>query len=184
MNTPITELLRAWGEGDKKALDQLVPLVHDELRRLASRQMRKEKSAHTLQTTALINEAYCKLIDVKNVQWQNRAQFFAIASKLMRRILIDHAKTRARAKRGGYFQKITLDSSTVIHPPQVIDLLALDRALQELAKFDEKKSRIVEMKFFGGLTTEEIAEVEQISKTSVEREWRTARAWLFQAIRS
>lgn len=184
MNTPITELLLAWGKGDKEALDQLVPLVHHELHRLASRQMRLQREGHTLQTTALVNEAYCKLVNQENVHWQNRAHFFAIAAQLMRRILIDHAKAHTRIKRGGGAQKVTLDSGELISPERAVDLLILDDALKRLAEFDEQKSRIVEMKFFGGLTTEEIAEVERVSNSTIEREWRSARAWLFQAIRS
>lgn len=184
MNTPITQLLLAWGDGDKEALDKLMPLVHDELRLLAARQMRRERSDHTLQTTALVNEAYCKLVDQKNVRWQSRAHFFAIAAQMMRRILIDHANAHATAKRGGGAPKVTVDSDTLLLPEKTVDLLVLDEALKQLAHFDEQKSRIVVMKFFGGLTTEEIAEVEKISKSTVEREWRKSRAWLYKAIRS
>jgi RNA polymerase sigma factor (TIGR02999 family) len=186
MKTPsegvITQLLRAWGEGNKEALDKLIPIVYQELRRIASRQIRKESPGHTLQTTALINEAYCKLVDQKNVQWQNRSQFFGIAAKLMRRILVDHARAQSRTKRGGSAQKISLDDNIVVSPDRSAELLALDDALSRLAEFDPQKSRIVEMKFFGGLSNEEIAEVEQVSKRTVIREWRKARAWLFNAI--
>src|SRR5262249_42360598 len=138
---------------------------------------------HTLQTTALVNEAYCKLVDQKNVQWQNRAHFFAMASKLMRNILIDHARNHARLKRGGgSVFKISLDETTFIPQERAQELLALDDALQRLSEFDEQKSRIVEMKFFGGLNTEEIAEVENVSTRTVERQWRKAKAWLYDAI--
>ncbi len=178
----ITQLLLAWGNGDKEALNKLLPLVHGELRRLASRQMRREKPGHTLQTTALVNEAYCKLVNQKNVRWQNRAHFFGIAAQLMRRILVDHAKGQARAKRGGGLPKISLDDNTLLSPERSAELVVLDDALKRLAQFDPQKSRIVEMKFFGGLTNEEIAEVEQVSKRTVIREWRKAKAWLFNEI--
>lgn len=186
MRTPpegvITQLLISWGEGNKEALDKLIPIVYSELRRIASRQLRKESPGHTLQTTALINEAYCKLVDQKNVQWQNRSHFFGIAAKLMRRILVDHARAQSREKRGGAAQKILLDDNIVLSPNRSPELLALDDALNRLGEFDPQKSRIVEMKFFGGLSNEEIAEVEQVSKRTVIREWRKARAWLFNAI--
>ncbi len=182
MNTPITQLLLAWSDGNKEALDQLIPLVEHELHRLAARQMRREKPGHTIQTTALVHEAYFKLIDQKNVRWQNRAHFFAIAARLMRRILLDHAKSRGRDKRGGGTQRVTLDAELLPHKERGTDLIALDQALQELAEYDPRKSRIVEMKFFGGLSNEEIAEVEQVSTSTVEKEWRKARAWLLQAI--
>jgi RNA polymerase sigma factor (TIGR02999 family) len=146
--------------------------------------MRREKTGHTLQTTALVNEAYCKLIDQKNVQWQNRAHFFGIAAQAMRRILVDHARSRERLKRGGAAKKISLDESALIPQPEVKELISLDDALTELAKFDPQKSRIVEMKFFGGLSMEEIAEVEKVSKSTIEREWRKAKAWLHHEIQS
>lgn len=187
MDTPassnVTELLLAWGNGDKEALDKLIPLVHDELYRLAARQMRGEKRGHTLQTTALVNEAYCKLVDLKSIRWQNRAHFFAIAAQMMRRILIDHAKTRARAKRGGAdHKKISFEETAYVSDSRAADLISLDDALTQLAKRDALKSRIVEMKFFAGLTFEEIAEVEHVSSRTIEREWRKAKAWLYDAI--
>ncbi len=178
MNTPITQLLLAWSDGNQEALDRLIPLVEQELHRLAARQMRREKPGHTLQTTALVHEAYFKLIDQKNVRWQNRAHFFAIAAQLMRRILLDHAKSQARAKRGGGVQKVTLDVEMLPLKERRADLIELDEALQQLADYDARKSRIVEMKFFGGLSNEEIAEVEQVSTSTVEKEWRKARLWL------
>lgn len=179
----VTELLVAWGAGDKDALDQLIALVHDELHRIAERHMRRERSGHTLQTTALLNEAYEKLVGQKNVQWKNRAHFFAIAAQIMRRILIDHAKTRLRVKRGGGNLKISLDEVALVSEPRAEELIALDIALNELATLDPQKSRIVEMKFFGGLNMEEIAELEQVSLTTIEREWRKAKAWLYSAIK-
>lgn len=174
----LTELMQAWSDGNEEALHQLIPLIYDELRRIAARHMRKESPGHTLQTTALVNEVYCKLINQKNVRWQNRAHFFGIAAQLMRRILIDHARRHLRLKRGGGAQKITLDDSSFSVEQQAKKLITLDQALVRLAEFDQQKSRIVEMKFFGGLTTEEIAEVEKISTSTVEREWRKAKAWL------
>lgn len=179
----VTELLLAWGNGDRKALDQLIPLVYDEIYRLARRQMRGEKRNHTLQTTALVNEAYMKLVDLKNVRWENRAQFFAIAGQVMRRILIDHAKARRRVKRGGDAQKISFDEGAFLSDTRSAELISLDEALTELAKQDPVKSRIVEMKFFAGLNIEEIAEVEKISPRTVRREWQKAKVWLYDAIR-
>jgi len=178
----VTQLLLAWGDGDKGALNRLMPLVYDELKRMAARQLRHQKPGHTLQTTALVNEAYCKMIDQKNVRWQNRAHFFAMASHLMRQILIDHARRHLRIKRGGSARKISLDETTFIPEERAAELVALDDALHQLAEFDEQKSRIVEMKFFGGLNTEEIAEVEHVSTRTIERQWRKAKAWLYDAI--
>jgi len=180
----LTQQLIAWGNGDKEALNKLIPLVYEELHRLAARYMRREDPGHTLQTTALVNEAYCRLVEQKDVRWQNRAHFYGIAAQLMRRILVDHARNRVRAKRGGTAQKISLDETAVIPQPQSPQLILLDDALTHLAEFDPQKSRIVELKFFGGLTTEEIAEVEKISIRRVEREWRKARVWLYDAIQS
>jgi len=178
----ITELLIQWREGDRAALDRMIPLVYKELRRMASYYMRRRRPGDTLQTSALINEAYLRLVDHKNMRWQNRAHFFAVAAQAMRRILVDHARNRVRAKRGGTAQKISLDETAVILQPQSSQMILLDDALTDLAQFDPQKSRIVELKFFGGLTTEEIAEVEQLSIRMVEREWRKARAWLYDAI--
>jgi RNA polymerase sigma factor (TIGR02999 family) len=185
METPsriVTELLVAWGNGDKQALDKLIPLVYDELYHLAKRQMRKEKPGHTLQTTALVNEAYAKLVDLKSIRWQNRAQFFAVAAQMMRRILIDHARSRLRAKRGGAAQRISLDEGAFISESRSEGLISLDEALTQLAINDPVKSRIVEMKYFAGLNFEEIAEVEKISARTVRREWHKAKLWLYDAI--
>lgn len=178
----ITELLVAWTNGDKEALDKLIPLVHHELYRLAARQMRGERSSHTLQTTALVNEAYCKLVDLKSIRWQNRAHFFAMAAQLMRRILIDHAKTRVRLKRGGAAHKISFDETAYLSDSRAAELISVDDALTELAKQDPLKSRIVEMKFFAGLTFEEIAEVEKVSSRTIKREWHRAKLWLYKSI--
>ena len=178
----VTRLLVDWGNGNQAALDQLIPLVNDELRRLAGRYMRRERQDHTLQTSALVNEAYLRLIDQKSVEWQNRAHFFGVAAQLMRRILVDHARSRSRAKRGGNAQMVSLDDQAVISK-EVAEVIALDTALNDLAELDPRKSRIVEMKFFGGLTTEEVAEVLKVTSRTVEREWRKAKAWLNRAIR-
>jgi RNA polymerase sigma factor (TIGR02999 family) len=177
----VTRLLVDWGNGDQAALDELIPLVYDELRRLAGRYMRRESQGHTLQTSALVNEAYLRLIDQKSVQWQNRAHFFGVAAQLMRRILVDHARSRSRAKRGGGAQMVSLAEQAVVSN-EVEEVIALDDALKSLAEMDPRKSQIVEMKFFGGLTTEEVAEVLKITSRTVEREWRTAKAWLNRAL--
>ena len=177
----VTRLLVDWGNGDQAALDELIPLVHDELRRLASRYMRREGQGHTLQTSALVNEAYLRLVDQKNVKWQNRAHFFGVAAQLMRRILVDHARSRLRAKRGGGMQMVSLPDQLGVSN-EVEEVIALDDALKNLAEMDQRKSQIVEMKFFGGLSTEEVAEVLKVTTRTVEREWRKAKAWLHRAI--
>jgi len=177
----ITRLLVDWGNGNRAALDELIPLVYDELRRLASRYMRRESQGHTLQTSALINEAYLRLVDQKNVQLQNRAHFFGVAARLMRQILVDHARSRSRIKRGGGAQMVTLAEQSVMYK-EAADVIALDDALKNLAEMDPRKSQIVEMKFFGGLTNEEVAEVLKVTSRTVEREWRKAKAWLQRAI--
>jgi RNA polymerase sigma-70 factor (ECF subfamily) len=177
----VSQLLIDWGNGDQAALDELIPLVYDELRRLAGRYMRREGQDHTLQTSALVNEAYLRLIDQKSVQWQNRAHFFGVAAQLMRRILVDHARSRSRVKRGGGAQMVSLADQAGVSK-EAEEVIALDDALTNLAEMDPRKSQIVEMKFFGGLTTEEVAEVLKITTRTVEREWRKARAWLNRAI--
>jgi RNA polymerase sigma factor (TIGR02999 family) len=178
----VTQLLIDWGNGDQAALDKLLPLVEEELRRLASRYMRRESPGHTLQTSALVNEAYLRLIEQKSVHWQNRAQFFGIAAQLMRRILVDHARRRQYAKRGGGAQKAPLEEAAMVTQERAAELVALHEALTQLAAMDERKGRIVEMKFFGGLTTEEVAEVLKVTPRTIEREWRKAKAWLRHAI--
>jgi RNA polymerase sigma factor (TIGR02999 family) len=174
----VTQLLLGWSNGDKEALDKLVPLVYDDLRRQAARYLRRERVGHTLQTTALINEAYLRLIDQKNVHWQNRAHFFGIAAQLMRRILVDHARTKKRAKRGGSDVRVSFSEATIKAKDQDLDIVALDEALERLAQIDEQQSRIVELRFFSGLTVEETAEVLSISPATVKRDWSMAKAWL------
>ncbi len=180
----VTQLLVDWGQGDQKALDKLMPLVYSELRRLAGNYLRRERQGHTLQPTALVNEAYLKLIDQRNAHWQNRAQFYGVAAQLMRRILVDHARQRQAAKRGGSDQqRLSITSAGQLGGKQLatepaIDLLALHEALNELAEMDPQQGRIVELKFFGGLSIEEIAEVMGIGHATVERDWKMARAWL------
>jgi RNA polymerase sigma-70 factor (ECF subfamily) len=178
----VTQLLVDWGNGDKAALDKLVPLVYDELRRLARYYMRRERAGHTLQTTALVNEAYLRLIDQRNVRWQSRAHFFAIAAQLMRRILIDQARKRLNSKRGGDVRKVSLDQALVVSEARTTDLIALDDALTTLEVMDERKSKVVELRFFGGLNIEETAEVMAISPATVQREWNLAKAWLYREI--
>ena len=175
----ITQLLVDWGKGDQAALEKLMPLVYSELRRLASNYLRRERAEHTLQPKALVNEAYLKLVHQKNAKWQNRAHFFGISAQLMRRILVDHARQHQAVKRGGSGQKrISITSVEKFAKQPEVDLLALNEALDELAKMDPQQSRIVEMKFFGGLSIEEIAEVLSIGHATVERDWKLARAWL------
>ena len=178
----VTQLLEAWSQGDKAALDQLTPLVHEELRHLAHRYMRRERAGHTLQTTALVNEAYLRLVDQKQVRWQNRAHFFAVAAQVMRHILIDHARTRGRDKRGGEAQHVSLDEAEAMSSARAAELLALDEALNELAKIDERRSKVVELRYFGGLSIEETAEVLKVKPITVSRDWRWAKAWLFRAL--
>ncbi len=178
----ITQLLFNWSQGDKAALDQLVPLVYPELRRLAKRHMAREDPAHTLQTSALINEAYLKLVDQKSVQWQSRAHFFAVAAQVMRHILVDHARTRNYAKRGGGALKLPLDEAAALTEQRAAELIALDDALRDLSALDGRKSQIIELRFFGGLSLEETAEVMKISPSTVQREWRAAKAWLHHAM--
>ncbi len=177
-----TELLLAWGGGDAEAFDRLVPLVHYELHRLARRYMARERPDHTLQTSALLNEAYLRLIEVKQVQWQNRAHFFAMAARMMRRILVDFARARDNEKRGGAVVKIALDEALVVSPEPEQDLVALDDALGALETIYPRKSRVVELRFFGGLTVEETAEALQISTDTVKRDWRFAKLWLVREL--
>ena len=178
-NPEITQLLRDWNAGDEQALAKLTPLLYKDLHRMAHRYMRRERSGHTLQTTALINEAYVRLIDWKQVSWQNRAQVLGVAARLMRRILVDFARSRNYAKRGGPVrQVISLDEAPAVWQNRARDFLALDEALRSLSVLDERKSQIVELRFFGGLTVEETAEVLNVSSRTVLREWDLAKAWL------
>jgi RNA polymerase sigma-70 factor, ECF subfamily len=178
----VTQLLIEWSNGDRAALEKLMPLIHEELRRLAHHYMRRERSGHTLQTTALVNEAYLKLVNRKAAHWQNRAHFFAIAAQSMRSILVDHARGLAYAKRGGGAPKIALEEELIVSRERAGEVLALDEALSLLAKIDPKQSRIVELRFFGGLTIEETAEVLDLSPATIKREWTTAKAWLYNQL--
>ena len=179
----VTQMLKDWSDGNQNIFDKLMPLVYEELRRQASRYLRKERSNHTLQTTALIHEAYLKLIDQKNVEWQNRAHFFAIAAQAMRRILVDYARERHRAKRGGAAENLSLEKAAfIVSKEKSLDLVALDEALTRLSKFDERQARVVELKFFSGLDIDETAEVLGVSNATVRRDWNMAKAWLHQEI--
>ena len=181
----ITRLLRQWQDGSAEALDRLMPLVYDELRALASRYLSRERQDHTLQTTALVHEAYLKIAGQREVDWQNRAHFFGIAAQLMRRILVDHARRDRRAKRGGQAIHLSLDDADPSSPPaavDAIDVYALDRALSRLEGLDPQQGRVVELRFFGGMTIEEAAVVTGLSSATVKREWAVARAWLYREL--
>jgi RNA polymerase sigma factor (TIGR02999 family) len=178
----ITNLLIDWNHGDESALDRLIPVVYDELRRLAGRCMSQEGPGHTLQSTAVVHEAYLKLFDQQRVQWQNRTQFFAVAAQLIRRILVDHARGANAAKRGGVARKLSLDENLGVFESRDLDLVALDDAMAALARFDPQQSRVIELRFFAGLTIEETAETLGVSPTTVKRDWITAKAWLFNEL--
>jgi len=181
----VTELLVEWSNGDRIALDRLMPLVYDELHRLSARQIRKESPGHPLQTTALIHEAYLRLIDQTRVRWQNRAQFFGIAAQIMRRILVDYARSRGYLKRGGSVQIVSgefWDEAAMVPPERCAEIVAVDDALNELEELDPRKSQIVELRFFGGLSIEETAAVLKLSPGTIMREWTLAKAWLHRAI--
>jgi len=186
MTTPasqeISQLLAAWRSGDQRALGELTPLIYEELRRLAHYYMSRERPGHTLQTTALVNEAYLRLVDQKDKHWQNRAHFFGIAAQLMRRILVDHARSHARAKRGGGVRNEPLNEAAVLSPERGTDVVALDDALKRLAENDQRKCQVVELRYFGGLTVEEAAEVLNVSPITVKRDWSVAKAWLHREI--
>jgi RNA polymerase sigma-70 factor, ECF subfamily len=177
----VSGLLRAWGEGDRAALDKLTPIVYDELHRLASRYMRGERPGHSLQTSALVNEAYMRLVEYKGMQWHNRAHFFAVSAQLMRRILVEHARRR-NLKRGGGVQHVSLDETAIVGGDRAADLVALDDAIEALARLDPRKVQVVEMRFFGGLSVEETAEVLKVSPVTVMRDWSTAKAWLYREL--
>lgn len=179
----ITELLINWRNGDTAALDQLMPIVYEELRRLARGFMGRERNNHTLQTSALINEAYLKLVDQDETNWQNRAHFFAVAAQIMRHILVDHARSYGYEKRGAGARRVSLDDAKVFSGERARELVALDEALKDLATVDPRKSRLVELRFFGGLNIDETAEVMDLSPTTVQREWRAAKAWLQRFIK-
>lgn len=180
----ITQLLLAWGNGDQAALETLMPLVYDELRKVAARHMRRQRPDHSLQTTALVNEAYMRLIDSSQVRWQNRAHFFAVSAQLMRRILVDFARSRANLKRGGEVQQVTLDEALVIVPERGTDLLALDQALTKLAELNLRQAQVVELRYFGGLNEEETAEALKVSLRTIQRDWKLARLWLYRELSS
>lgn len=179
----VTQLLRRWSDGDSHALDQLLPLVEAELRRLARAYMARERRGHTLQATALVNEAFVKLVNARTLRWQDRAHFLGISARLMRRVLVDHARARGYHKRGGGAHKVTLDEALVAVPAQNLDVMALDRALESLAAVDERKSRVIELRFFGGLSVEETAEVLHVSTHTVKRDWRIAKLWLVRELK-
>jgi RNA polymerase sigma factor (TIGR02999 family) len=178
----VTELLTAWSSGDQAAREHLIPLVYDELHRLAHQYMRRESPGHTLQTSALVNEAFVKLVDQKNVRWQNRAHFFGIAAQLMRRILVDHARSRQTAKRGGGVQPISFDDALYVSDERSAEVVAVHEALEQLSKFDARKGQIVELRFFGGLSIDETAQVLRVSPGTVMRDWTLAKAWLHREI--
>lgn len=178
----ITQLLLAWGEGDERALGELMPLVYDELRKVAARHLRRMRPGQTLQTTALVNEAYLRLIDSSRVRWQNRAHFFAVSAQLMRRILVDFARQRQNLKRGGGAQQVSLDEGMVIAPERGADLIALDDALNRLASLNARQAQVVELRYFGGLSEEETAEALGVSLRTVQRDWNLARLWLYREL--
>jgi len=176
----VSLLLAECSSGNQAAFNQLLPLVYDELHRLAAAYMGREREGHTLQTTALVNEAYLRLVDQTSARWENRVHFFAVAAKVMRQILIDHARTSTRAKRGGGEARLSLDEVAVVSKERAADLLALDEGLNKLAQMDQRKSEVVELRFFGGLTIEETAEVLRVTPKTVTRDWQMARAWLYR----
>ncbi|MDE3179082.1 MAG: sigma-70 family RNA polymerase sigma factor [Acidobacteriota bacterium] len=178
----VTQLLQAWSGGDENALEKLVPLVESELHRLARRYMARERPGHTLQPTALVNEAYLRLVDVKKVNWQNRAQFMGVCARLMRRILVDFARSHHSLKRGGENSRLSLEEAPVVSKERAGDLVALDEALSDLAAADERRSQVVEMRFFGGLSVEETAEVLKVSPETVMHDWKLAKAWLLREL--
>jgi RNA polymerase sigma-70 factor (ECF subfamily) len=175
----VSVLLRDWSDGDQNALDKLAPIVYDELRRLAGHYLTRERTGHSLQATALVNEAYLRLVDYKRMRWENRAHFFAVSAQLMRRILVDHARRR-NLKRGGDVQHVSLEDTAVVGGGRAENLVALDDAMQGLARIDARKAHVVELRFFGGLSVEETAEVLKVSAATVMRDWSTARAWLYR----
>jgi RNA polymerase sigma-70 factor (ECF subfamily) len=184
----LTGLLIEWGQGNKAALERLTPLVYDEIRRIAHRYVQRERAGQTLQTTALVNEAYLRLAGSANIEWQNRAHFFAVTAQVMRRILIDQARKRQYVKHGGEAQRVDLEAASreaaLMSQPRAAELLALDEALAELARLDPRKGQVVELRYFGGLSLEEAAEVLQVSQMTVRRDWRAAKAWLYRRVKS
>jgi RNA polymerase sigma-70 factor (ECF subfamily) len=180
----VTQLLRAWGKGDEAALEQLIPLVDAELHRLARAYMGRERKDHTLQATALVNELFLRLTDARQVHWQDRAHFLGISARLMRRVLVDHARTRGYRKRGGGAERVTLDEAMLLSREPTVDVVMLDRVLESLAKIDARKSRVVELRFFGGLSVDETAEVLHVSADTIKRDWRLAKLWLLSQLQA
>lgn len=178
----VTELLLDWQQGDLSALDRLTPLVYDELRRIAHSYMQRERNGHTLETTALVNEAYLRLAGQQRIDWQSRTHFFAVTAQVMRHILIDHARRRQYAKHGGELRQVDIEEAALMSQERAAELVALDEALDELARLDPRKSRVVELRYFGGLSLEETAQVLEISLMTVRRDWRAAKAWLYKAV--
>jgi RNA polymerase sigma-70 factor, ECF subfamily len=178
----VTELLKAWSNGEQEALKQLMPLVYNELHRLAHRYMGRERHGHTLQSTALVHEAYNRLINLKDMSWQNRAHFFGVSAQMMRRILVDYARSRRFSKRGGEWRQVPLNEAVVVFRDQRTDIVALDDALRDLADIDPRKARVVELRFFGGLSSKETAEVLHVSAETVLRDWRLAKVWLLRQL--
>jgi len=176
----LTRLLERWGDGDRGAVEELIPLVYDELHSMARNYLRRERPGHTLQSTALVHEAYLRLVAMDSVRWQNRAQFFSISAQVLRHILVDHARARQRAKRGGGAARVPLDDALTIPAPEALDLGALDESLDKLAKIDGRKAQIVELRYFAGLTIDEVADVVRCSAMTVKREWTFAKAWLYR----
>jgi RNA polymerase sigma factor (TIGR02999 family) len=182
LSPPVTELLRAWSDGDEAALEQLIPLVDAELRRLARGYMARERRDHTLQTTALVNEAFLRLTEARNVRWQDRAHFIGISARLMRRVLVDHARVRGYQKRGGGAHRVTLTDALAVTPEPALDVIALDRALEGLAAVDARKAKVIELRFFGGSSVEETAELLHVSTDTIKRDWRLAKLWLLREL--
>jgi len=179
----VTALLRRWRDGDEAALNKLTPLVYDELHRLAHKYIRRERAGHTLQTTALVNEAYVRLVDQNSVDWQNRAHFFGVAAQVMRHILVDYARQQTAVKRGGGVERFNLDEGLIVSKESAAELVALDEALKALSDLYPRRSKVVELRYFGGLNNKEASEILNVSETTIERDWRFARAWLFREMR-
>ena len=180
----VTGLLRQWQSGDKEALDKLTPLVYDELHRLAHQYLSRERPGHTLQTTALVNEAYLRLVEQKDVDWESRAHFFGVSAQVMRHILVDYARQHASAKRGGEFQKVQLDGDVMVSRERAAELVALDDAMQALHEVHPRRSKVVELRYFGGLNNKEASEVLKVSEATIERDWRFAKAWLYRELQA
>jgi RNA polymerase sigma factor (TIGR02999 family) len=178
----VTQLLASWRSGDQEALDKLMPLVYDELRRIASRHMKRERAGHTLQTSAVVNEAYLRLVGQRDVEWKDRVHFFAVAAQVMRHLLVDHARTRGRIRRGAGARQVSLDEAAIVTNQKAEEVLALDSALTKLAAIDPRKVKVVELRYFSGLSAEETAEVLGVSEITVKREWLKAKAWLYREL--